>query len=132
MRTVSEGFDVQARTRLCAIAGLALVAVLALLHLWYPFDDDQGLFAFGARELAHGARIYADFWDLKQPGIYWYYEVAGSLFGFDEVGIHLFDLGWMLILCLVLLRLAPHARCSSASHRSPASARTGRRQTRST
>lgn len=108
MRTVSEGFDVQARTRLCAIAGLALVAVLALLHLWYPFDDDQGLFAFGARELAHGARIYADFWDLKQPGIYWYYEVAGSLFGFDEVGIHLFDLGWMLILCLVLLRLAPH------------------------
>lgn len=108
MRTVSDGFDVQARTRLCAIAGLALVAVLALLHLWYPFDDDQGLFTFGARELAHGARIYADFWDLKQPGIYWYYEAAGSLFGFDEVGIHLFDLGWMLILCLVLLCLAPH------------------------
>lgn len=108
MRTVSDGFDVQARTRLCAIAGLALVAALALLHLWYPFDDDQGLFAFGARELAHGARMYADFWDLKQPGIYWYFEFAGTLFGFDEVGVHLFDLLWMLALCLVLLLLAPH------------------------
>jgi hypothetical protein len=92
--------------KLSIAAGLALVAALALLHLFYPFDDDQGLFSTGARALAQGARMYLDFWDLKQPGIYWYFTLAGSLFGFDEVGIHTFDLLWVLAIGIVVVRIA--------------------------
>ena len=80
-----------------SIAGLLIVAFLAFLHLPYPFDYDQGLFAYGARAIAGGARLYIDFWDIKQPGIYWYFAAAGSLFGFDEIGIHTFELVWMPI-----------------------------------
>ena len=98
----------RARLRSALPTGLALlpVALLALMHLAYPFDDDQGLFAWGGRAIAHGARLYTDFWDLKQPGIYWYYALGGSLFGFDEVGIHLFDLVWTLVLAAVLHGIA--------------------------
>ena len=64
------GADRAAIARAC---GVALVGLLALLHLPYPFDHDQGLFMAGARAMADGARLYVDFWDMKQPGIYWYY-----------------------------------------------------------
>lgn len=86
--------------------GIALIGFLALLHVPYPFDHDQGLFMAGARAIAGGARLYVDFWDMKQPGIYWYYLAAGEAFGFDEVGLHLFDLLWMLALSWVLVRIA--------------------------
>jgi hypothetical protein len=92
-----------------SICGLLIVAFLAFLHLPYPFDYDQGLFAYGAKAIAGGARLYIDFWDIKQPGIYWYFAAAGSLFGFDEVGIHTFDLIWIVVLALVLQRIALRA-----------------------
>ena len=96
-------------SRLSAALAIAAVALLAFVHVPYPFDDDQGLFAYGARAIAHGAHLYLDFWDLKQPAIYWYYAVAGSIFGFDEVGIHVFDLLWMCGLAIVLLRIGMRA-----------------------
>ncbi|MFI4970560.1 MAG: hypothetical protein ACHP7D_10170 [Lysobacterales bacterium] len=94
------------RFAVLAGVGLILVALLGFAHVPYPFDVDQGLFTYYARAMAHGARLYIDFWDLKQPGIYWYYEIAGSLLGFNEIGIHSFDLVWMLVLAGVLLWIA--------------------------
>lgn len=96
-------FDRAAIARAC---GVALIGLLALLHVPYPFDHDQGLFMAGARAIAGGAKLYVDFWDMKQPGIYWYYLAAGKLFGFDEIGLHLFDLLWMVALAWVLVRIA--------------------------
>ncbi len=86
--------------------GIALIGLLALLHVPYPFDHDQGFFMAAARAMAGGARLYVDFWDMKQPGIYWYYMAAGKAFGFDEVGLHVLDLLWTLVLAWVLVRLA--------------------------
>jgi hypothetical protein len=63
--------------------------------------------------MADGARLYADFWDMKQPGIYWYYLAAGEAFGFDEVGLHLLDLVWMLALAWVLAGIARRTMRSS-------------------
>lgn len=94
------------RAALACASGVALVGLLALLHVPYPFDHDQGLFMAGARAMADGARLYADFWDMKQPGIYWYYLAAGEAFGFDEVGLHVLDLLWMLALAWVLIAIA--------------------------
>ncbi len=53
-----------------------LFALSAAISLWVPFTGDQYFFAVGAREIAGGARLYLDFWDVKQPGIYWIYLVA--------------------------------------------------------
>jgi hypothetical protein len=88
------------RLELIALGGILL---LALAHLPYPFGGDQALFTVGAQELAQGAVLYRDFWDFKQPGIFWFYWLAGRLFGFDEVGVHTLELLYLLALAVVLL-----------------------------
>ncbi len=75
---------------------------LCVLHLPYPFSFDQALFMAAARDLSEGAHMYGEFWDLKQPGIYWWNEVAGWLFGFDSLGIRLMDMCWSVTVALVL------------------------------
>ncbi len=75
---------------------LALILVVGLANLIYPFTGDQALFAVGGRMLNNGVVLYRDFWDLKQPGIYWFYLLAGRCFGFTEVGIHSFELAYFI------------------------------------
>ncbi len=81
------------RALLCLLA-LIPVWALGILHLPHPFDGDQALIMVGARALEDGGRLYVDFWDNKQPGIYLFYWLAGKLFGFDEVGAHTLELIW--------------------------------------
>lgn len=79
---------------------VAIVIVLvagALLNLALPFAGDQSLFAVGARELTGGAILYKDFWDLKQPGIYWFFATARG-FGDGPVAVHLLEGLWDLAL----------------------------------
>jgi hypothetical protein len=83
---------------------LCAIVLIGLIHLPYPFGGDQALFTIGALKISNGAILYRDFWDLKQPGLYGFYFLAGSLFGFDEVGIHTFELVYMTIFALVLMR----------------------------
>ena len=58
------------------------------------------------RQIADGGVLYRDFWDVKQPGIYFFYVVGGTLFGYSEVALHLFELAYQLafavVLCLTL------------------------------
>lgn len=92
--------------RLLAIVAIVVVAALPSLPL--PFTGDQALFAIGGRTISGGGVIYRDFWDIKQPGIFCFYAVAGSLFEFTEIGIHLFEMLWWLsfavVLCFALRR----------------------------
>ncbi len=82
---------------------LATVVLIGLLHLPYPFEGDQALFTIGAWNMSQGGILYRDFWDLKQPGIYAFYLLAGAMFGFHEVGIHSFELLYMLAFSAVLI-----------------------------
>lgn len=84
-------------------ATLGLVALAGLVNLPVPFDTDQGFFTTGARQLLAGDALYRDFWDLKQPGIFWFYLAAGRVAGFHEIGIHAVELGYMGALAAVLL-----------------------------
>ena len=68
------------------------------LHLWYPFSGDQALFALGADELRHGRHLYTDFWDNKQPGIYWFFLAARQLLGPGEFAVHAVELAWLALL----------------------------------
>src|SRR5579864_415008 len=84
---------------------LALIAVvlIGLVHLPQPFHDDQAFFTIGAWKMSHGAVLYRDYWDIKQPGIFLFYLAGGKLLGFNEVGIHGFELLYMVTLALVLM-----------------------------
>lgn len=98
----------KSRILLC-LAALLPVWLLGFIHLPHPFDGDQALFMVGARQLEQGARLYVDFWDNKQPGIYLFYWLAGRLFGFHEVGVHTLELLWYSVLSVgMVLGLQRH------------------------
>ena len=60
------------------------------------------MFLIGAKEMARGAVLYRDFWDLKQPGIFDFYDVAGMLGGFTALSVHALELAYLLVFAGVL------------------------------
>ncbi|MCU1459225.1 MAG: 4-amino-4-deoxy-L-arabinose transferase or related glycosyltransferase of family [Actinomycetia bacterium] len=102
--TVSTPDSSAGWARFAGIGALALIAAAGALKLAYPLSGDQALFASGGREILHGAVLYRDFWDVKQPAIYLFYAGGGAVFGFSAVGIHLFELVYMLGFAFVLQR----------------------------
>jgi len=92
-----------------------------------PFGSDQALFTLYGRQLAHGAVLYRDLFDMKQPGIFLFYTSAEVLFGFTEVGIHLFELAyWFAFSLFALVAVRPYftTRCGQPWCRSSLSSRT--------
>ena len=51
------------------ILALAAVVLIGLVYVPHPFRDDQAFFTMGAWKISHGAMLYRDYWDIKQPGI---------------------------------------------------------------
>jgi hypothetical protein len=88
-----------------AAPALVPLALAGLVWLWYPLDGDQALFHLGARALADGGVYYLDFWDIKQPGIYWFYQV-GDLVGLGDLGTRLLELALAGLAGLAAVRLA--------------------------
>ena len=66
------------------ILPLVVVVVLAGIHLPYPFAGDQALFLLGAAALDRGEVLYVDFWDIKQPGIYFFSGWPGTCSAFQK------------------------------------------------
>jgi hypothetical protein len=85
------------------VLALVVVVLIGLVYLPQPFHDDQAFFTVAAIKLNHGALLYRDYWDIKQPGIFGFYLLGGKLFGFNEVGIHGFELLYMTFLAVVLM-----------------------------
>ncbi len=88
---------------------VGLVAVAGGLCLAMPFWADQALFTVYARQITHGAILYRDLFDVKQPGIFVFYALGGLLFGSTEVGIHLFELAyWLAFSVFAVVALRPY------------------------
>lgn len=82
---------------------LLLVVIIALPNLFAAFSGDQTLFTIYAEQISQGAVLYRDVWDVKQPGIFIFFLIAGKLFGFTEIGIHFFELLYFLLFFIVLI-----------------------------
>jgi hypothetical protein len=88
---------------------LGLVALAGCLCVAMPFYGDQALFTVYGRQLTRGSVLYRDVFDVKQPGIFVFYAFGGSLFGFTEVGIHLFELTyWLAFSLFTVVALRPY------------------------
>lgn len=79
--------------------------LLGIVRLPETFTGDQAMFVVYAERLLNGAMLYADIWDVKQPGIFYFYLTGGALFGFTEYGIHLFELLYWLLFSVVSVYL---------------------------
>jgi hypothetical protein len=76
-----------------------------------PLNGDQALFLAYSRRFDAGLQLYVDLWDVKPPAIFAFYYLGGSLFGFTDRGIHLFELLWMVVLAAgMIIGLRPHLR----------------------
>jgi hypothetical protein len=80
---------------------LAILAV-GMGQLPTPLGGDQALNLLMGRLIYQGGSPYQDLWDLKHPGVFLFFATAGALFGFNEIGIHAFELLWMLTLALLV------------------------------
>lgn len=90
------------RLTLLDVMVLAAVVVAGLINLAQPFHGDQAIFTLASGLWAEGGALYRDFWDLKQPGIHTFYLVGGSLFGFNEAGVHAFELLYWVVFAVVI------------------------------
>lgn len=70
---------------------------LALPILSMPLvHDDQALFRLIGRSLASGSHLYRDIWDVKQPGIFWFYWLGEAIHPtVTSGGVH-----WLFVLWL--------------------------------
>jgi len=65
---------------------LTLFARIQLLAI--PLERDEGSFAYISHWLWRGRELYTDMLDSKLPGLYAYYGIFTTLFGYNPVGIH--------------------------------------------
>jgi len=84
------------------LAVFAGILIVGIARLPAPFTGDQALNMLMGRVVAGGGAPYVDLWDLKYPGIFLFFAAGGTLFGFTEIGIHLFELLWMLALAVAV------------------------------
>jgi hypothetical protein len=101
------GFAAATRSRaveLCWYAAALLVVIIAgLIRVEMPLNGDQALFLAYARRFDEGLRLYVNLWDVKPPAVFAFYYLGGSLFGFTDRGIHLFELLWMVVLAIAMI-----------------------------
>lgn len=83
---------------------IIIIVALGIINLPTPLGGDQALFLTGAKEIAKGKILYKDFWDMKPPGIYYFYYLGGLVFGFSEIGIHIFELLFWVLLSFILIK----------------------------
>lgn len=81
------------------------IAVTASIYIPYPLCGDTTMFLEGAKVIANGGVYLRDFWDIKPPGIYFWYYIAGTIFSFDESGVHKFELIWHMVTVALMLFL---------------------------
>ena len=91
--------------RTVAVIAVALLFALMGVHVGMPLEGDQSLYFFGARQMSEGAVLYRDYWDIKGVGVYGFYWVAGTLFGYTAVGLHVLELIWFSLTALLAYRL---------------------------
>ncbi|MFI7588701.1 hypothetical protein ACIB24_16650 [Spongisporangium articulatum] len=86
------------------VLALLPVAALAAALQWWPENGDQALFAQTASRMRDGVVYYRDFWDIKQPGVYWFYEL-GDLLGPGGTGARLLEGALALVAARLVLTI---------------------------
>ncbi len=105
MKTFATRHSPFATRKVLLLTLTASAITLAPTILW-PFDYDQGTFAYGGWAVLHGLRPYLDFWDIKPPNIFYTYAAAFALFGNSVRAIRIFDYLNALLSIALLFTLA--------------------------
>src|SRR4051812_29759228 len=92
----------QAPLVLCSLAALLILLRLPAYH--EPLEWDIGTYSLIASELRHGARLYADIWDMKPPAIFATFTVAQLLAGDGPFCVYLLSITTAIVTMLGVYR----------------------------
>jgi tetratricopeptide (TPR) repeat protein len=74
---------------------------IRLPYVCVPFERDEGIYAYVAREMSGGSVLYRDYLDNKPPGIFYLYGLAFKLFGESVPAVHFFMHLYTIVTILV-------------------------------
>ncbi len=86
---VSPGWIWEKMPLFLAVVVWLLVLGVRFRLLNMPFERDEGGFAYVARWMVAGERLYDGLYDNKLPGLYGLYALFINLFGYSPWGVHL-------------------------------------------
>ncbi|MES2836967.1 MAG: glycosyltransferase family 39 protein [Bacteroidota bacterium] len=68
---------------------LFLVYIIRSKFLYIPFERDEGIYSYFGKLILEGKIPYKDFYEVKFPGIFYFYGFMVSVFGATVKGMHL-------------------------------------------
>jgi hypothetical protein len=99
----TQGVALRRAERIAWATCIAVLATWAVMYVTWPFSNDQGNLAWVGDVILSGGMPYRDAWDVKGPGAHVAFALIETLFGRNEWGVRVFDLG-LLAVCVVCLR----------------------------
>ena len=90
------------KNKLASVVVMLIIVMIGIVQSHTTMGGDQSLFVVIAQQLDMGKVLYQGLFDYKQPGIYLFYLLAGITIGWDDISIHLFELGYWIIFTLIL------------------------------
>ena len=82
---------------------LAIAAVIGSVSLTYPFGRDQGIYAYAGKLLLEGKMNYKEVFDLKPPGIHFFFSFIQLISGESMFNARVFDILWQFITAVIVM-----------------------------
>lgn len=82
---------------------LALAALIGSVSLTYPFGRDQGIYAYAGKLLLEGKMNYKEVFDLKPPGIHFFFSFIQLVSGESMFSARMFDIFWQFLTAVIVM-----------------------------
>ena len=79
---------------------LALGLLILSIAMFFPVSSDMATFIQGGMILNNGGSLYVDYFDVKPPFVYYFFEFLYSIFGKNITLYRLFDFVYQTIFLL--------------------------------
>ena len=97
--------DPAPRLRTPVLIVLLVSLVCAMSTLWLPLGRDHGIGLYIADVMLDGGAPYKDAWEIRPPGIFYFYAAAITAFGKNALALRLLDLLTHVLTALALFHL---------------------------
>ena len=85
---------------------LILLASSRLILKNLPLNRDEGTYAYLGKQAISGFKPYVDFYEMKTPMLFYWHGLMGKIFGFNEAGIRITALIFVLLTGISLFLIA--------------------------
>ncbi|MBX7156305.1 MAG: glycosyltransferase family 39 protein [Candidatus Kapaibacterium sp.] len=88
------------QTQVMLLTGIVMLLAFIMV---FPITHDHSIFQRGGEAILHGGVLYRDYIDIKPPLIYYVFAGIDWVFGYNEIGMRIFDFIYQLLTTSLLL-----------------------------